>query len=192
MPRRPDLRLTAAVGLTVVTAGVWWWAQPDSTGTDPVVVIDGVGDTSSRPTAPDLAGQALPDIALLALDGRSVRLPSLAGTPMVLNVWASTCAPCRAEMPALQRFAEEYAGRVAVVGVDPLDAAADLRAFAAEVAVTYPLYHDPEGELLVAFGVTDLPTTLLVRADGTVAAVHLGALEDGELRSLVATELGVG
>lgn len=192
MPRRPDPRILAAAGLAVVTAAVWWWAQPDSTGTDPVVVIDGVGDTSSRPTAPDLAGEALPDIALLALDGRTVGLASLAGTPMVLNVWASTCAPCRAEMPALQRFAEEYTGRVTVVGVDPLDDAAELQAFAAAVAVTYPLYRDPNGELLVEFGITDLPTTLFVRADGTVAAVHLGALEDGELRSLVATELGVG
>ncbi len=192
MPRRPDLRLSVAIGLTVVTAGVWWWAQGDSPGSDPVVVINGVGDTSSRPTVPDLAGERLPDVALLALDGRSVGLASLAGTPVVVNVWASTCAPCRAEMPALQRFADEYAGRVAVVGVDPLDDAADLQAFAATVAVTYPLYRDPDGQLLVEFGITDLPTTLFVRADGTVAAVHLGALDDGELRSLVATELGVG
>jgi thiol-disulfide isomerase/thioredoxin len=193
MARRPSLQAGVAAGLAVVAAGVWWWGHDSGTDNGPRVVIEGVGDTGAVETAPDITDRTFPaDVSVLGTDGVAHSLASLTGAPMVVNVWASTCLPCRLEMPALQAFADEYAGQVAVVGIDPLDSASEMRGFAHEVGVTYPLYRDPEGVVQVEFGVADLPTTLFVRADGTVAAVHLGALSEEELKTLVASELGVG
>ena len=130
---------------------------------------------------------------MLAPDGSRVRLSSLVGdTPLLINVWASTCVPCRQEMPALQALADDLSGSLMVVGLDPLDTADEVAAFAADTGVTYPLYRDPDGVVQVQFGIDQLPTTLLVRADGTIAAVHVGALSGDELRRLVRDELGVG
>lgn len=182
-----------AAGLAVVAAGVWWWGHDAGTDNGPRVVIEGVGDTGAVATAPDITDRRLPDdVRVVGTDGVAHSLASLAGTPIVVNVWASTCVPCREEMPALQAFADAYGGRVGVVGIDPLDTAREMTAFAAEVGVSYPLYRDPDGAVQVEFGIDSLPTTLLVRADGTVAAVHLGALAEEELNALVASELGVG
>lgn len=193
MARRPSLQAGVAAGLVVVTAGVWWWGHDGGTDTDPRVVIEGVGDTGAVETAPDITDRSLPgDVSVLGTDGLAHTLASLADTPIVLNVWASTCAPCRQEMPALQAFAAEYAGRVGVVGIDPLDSHTEMTAFADELGVTYPLYRDPNGMVQVEFGIADLPTTLFVRADGTIAAVHIGALGAEELKALVASELDVG
>lgn len=185
-----------AAGLAAVATGVWWWGHDGGTDNGPRVVIEGVGDTGAVETAPDITDRSLPaDVSVLGSDGVShslASLASLAGTPVVVNVWASTCVPCREEMPALQAFADEYAGRVGVVGIDPLDTAREMAAFADEVGVGYPLYRDPDGMVQVEFGIPALPTTLFVRADGTVAGVHLGALSTQELKALVASELGVG
>ena len=89
----------------------------------------------------------LPAVTLPCLGGGSdVDLSTLRG-PMVVNLWASWCGPCRTEMPILQGFAEEYDGRVAVLGVDYQDvqpeAALEL---ARDSGVTYPLLADPQAD----------------------------------------------
>ncbi|MEZ5093286.1 TlpA family protein disulfide reductase [Nocardioides sp.] len=138
----------------------------------------------------------LPDVTLPCLGGGpDVPLGTLRG-PMVVNVWASWCPPCREELPVYQRFAEEYAGRVAVVGIDFQDtqprAALEL---ARDAGVTYPLLADPESLTegpppgLVARG---LPMVALVDAEGEV--VHLEAREVTdvrELQELVSTYLDI-
>lgn len=190
MTTRTSAQTAVLAGLAVAAVGVWWWAQDDGGEPGAYVEIEGVGDTSAVYVAPDLTGRALPTEGVVPIDDGQVAFGELTG-PLVVNVWASTCVPCRDEMPALQAFAEQYAGKVTVVGIDPLDSEGDLRDFADEVGVTYPLYRDPDGVFQVDLGIELIPTTLFVRADGTIARLFMGALDQDSLAALVASELGV-
>ena len=131
----------------------------------------------------------LPDVTLQPLDdGDPVALAELKG-PMVINLWASWCGPCKRELPKYQAFAEKYDGKVAVLGVDWQEtrekAARDL---ASDTGVTYPLVTDPEGQLRAQA----LPKIILLAADGTIAYekyVEIKSLE--ELEELVEQHLKV-
>ena len=119
-------------------------------------------DTGTKDDEP----KTLPDVTLEPLgDGEPVALRDLEG-PMVINLWASWCGPCKRELPKYQAFAEEYDGRVDVLGVDWQDTRLDAaRQLARQSGVTYPLVTDPKGELRARF----LPQLILLDRDGTIA-----------------------
>jgi thiol-disulfide isomerase/thioredoxin len=138
----------------------------------------------------------LPAVSLPCLGGgEDVDLSTLRG-PMVVNLWASWCGPCRKEMPLLQAFSQEYAGRVSVLGIDYQDvqpgAALEL---ARDTGVTYPLLADPQAELDGAEPfptLRGLPFLALVDADGVVVHREYVALtSQAQLEDLVAEHLGV-
>lgn len=108
----------------------------------------------------------LPDVTLAALQGgKSLDLSTLRG-PMVINLWASWCTPCRKELPQYQAFAEKYAGKVDVLGIDFQETRpAAARELARQTGVKYPLFSDPDGKLR-AIG---LPKLILLDAQGRVA-----------------------
>jgi cytochrome c biogenesis protein CcmG/thiol:disulfide interchange protein DsbE len=112
------------------------------------------------------ASDRLPDTTLSSLEGgKPVKLSSLRG-PMVINLWASWCAPCRKELPKYEAFAKKYAGKVEVLGIDfqetRLGAARDL---IRETGVDYPLLSDPDGKMRAV----GLPKVILLDARGRVA-----------------------
>jgi thiol-disulfide isomerase/thioredoxin len=88
---------------------------------------------------------------------------------MLINFWFSNCQPCKREMPALQAAFETYGDRVTFVGINTQDSAKVTQTFAQDLGVTYQLWRDPNGEMLVANGISIFPTTLFVSADGTVS-----------------------
>jgi cytochrome c biogenesis protein CcmG, thiol:disulfide interchange protein DsbE len=111
-------------------------------------------------------GRSLPDVTLQPLGGgRPVDLSSARG-PLVINLWASWCGPCRKELPEYQAFSRKYAGKVRVLGIDWQDTRADqAKALARRTGVTYPLVTDPKGSLHAQA----LPKVILVDGDGKVA-----------------------
>ena len=119
------------------------------------------------------------------LDGGTSTLRTLAGTPVLINFFASWCAPCVAEMPDLETVHREYDGRVAFLGIDTQEQAADGRKLVDKTGITYPVGLDPDGQLFTSFGGLGMPTTVLLRADGTVADVHSGALTAATLRTMI-------
>jgi peroxiredoxin len=126
-------------------------------------------DTS--PVAADL-GYTLKD-----MNGADVRLADFRGRPIVLNFWATWCGPCRTEIPALMAIADQYkAQHLAVLGISVDDAPDDLRRFAAEYQMNYPvlvgLGQDKMQETYDA--AMFVPITWLIRADGTVFLKHQG------------------
>lgn len=125
--------------------------------------------------------------------GPDVDLSTVRG-PLVLNLWASWCGPCRRELPVLQEFHDQHGEQVPVLGVDFQDPATGLAMeLLAERGVTYPSVADTGGELAAtALRITAMPTTVLVAEDGTVAKVLPLELETvEELEDLVAEHLGV-
>ena len=137
----------------------------------------------------------LPDVTLPCLGGgERVGLASLRG-PLVVNLWASWCGPCRTEMPAIADFYERYGDQVPVIGIDYQDpqtgAALEL---AEDSGVTYPLLADTQGDLQAKAPFSAriaVPSFAFVAADGTVS-LELGRVESAdELVDLVQQRLGV-
>ena len=145
----------------------------------------GSADPAGGPTA-DLPGVSLPCFT----GGRGVGLASLRG-PAVVNLWASSCAPCREELPLLQELADRTAGRLHVVGVDTFDDRAAAASFAADKGVTFPTLFDPEKKLLAALGKVNLPVTVFVGADGKRFVYTGKALDKPTLGGLVRAHTGV-
>lgn len=123
---------------------------------------------SGGPAAGPLAGVAVP---CLGAPGQVDLGAALAGRPAVLNMWASWCAPCRAELPALAEYAARP-GAVAVLGVDVRDDPRAALRLLSDLGVTLPSVSDPDGALRAALDIPPpLPLSYLVRADGTVSRV---------------------
>lgn len=118
------------------------------------------------------------------------------GKSMVVNFWASWCGACIKEMPELEKVYLSAAGTVQFLGLDLLGVDGENRSgalgFAKQRAVTYPLAYDGGGLLYGRISLRVLaPTTAFVRADGTLAGLHIGQLDAAELRGLVAQYLGI-
>jgi len=147
-----------------------------------------------RTTPPKIGGPA-PTFSLQRLNGAgTLTLASLRGKAVVLNFWASWCAPCKSEAPLLEQLWRQYRGKgVVFVGIDSNDAAGDARRFVAAHGITYPVVSDKNG--LVAanrYDIADLPVTYFVDRRGRLVATHLlGAVnkDTSEFRSALATAM---
>jgi cytochrome c biogenesis protein CcmG, thiol:disulfide interchange protein DsbE len=147
------------------------------------------------PDQPDRAAagaETLPAVELPCPGGGTLDLGRAPGVPMVVNLWASWCGPCREELPLVQDLADLSAGRVAVVGVVSKDGVPQADSFATDAGVTFPSAYDRSGELMDELGVNVLPFTYLVDADGALVFTKVGPVASvDELRALVAEHLGV-
>jgi thiol-disulfide isomerase/thioredoxin len=111
-------------------------------------------------------------------------LYELRGTPVVVNIWASWCGPCRTETPILVDAAERYGERVQFLGVDILDGREAAASFLTEHTVRYPSVFDASGEIHDQLGFVGLPDTLFYATDGAIVGTWTGpltaeALDDG-------------
>lgn len=162
---------------------------PVSTGA-PVSSEAGVPCPPSRLDAPPIPG-GLPATKFPCLGpGPEVNLAGLRGRPVVLNVWASWCPPCREEMPLFTDLAADAGDSLVVLGVDVEDDPQTAAEYAAEVGLASVI--DEKSMTRVTLGWNGPPVTYFVRADGTIAHRAFGAIPDAQtLRALVSTHLGV-
>jgi cytochrome c biogenesis protein CcmG, thiol:disulfide interchange protein DsbE len=119
-----------------------------------------------------------------AADG-DVALRELRGTPLVLNFWASWCDPCRAEAKLLERTWKQQSG-VLFLGLDAQDAREDAGDFIAQFGVTFPHVRDPGNDTQRAWGVTGLPETYFIAADGRVVGHVIGTVDEQQLAEGIA------
>ena len=147
------------------------------------------GDGSLVVVPPEQRAQA-PDLVGETLDGSTFRLADHRGEVVVLNVWASWCAPCRAEAPGLAALAAEYEGKgVQFAGLDTRDSDVSARAFVDKFGIPYPNVIDRDGQLQLLFGDSlppqAIPSTLVIDSEGRVAARALGKVSESSLRAMV-------
>jgi cytochrome c biogenesis protein CcmG, thiol:disulfide interchange protein DsbE len=143
----------------------------------------GLGAEEDVSLVPEQDRTTAPAFRVPALDGSGeVSLADHAGRVVVLNFWASWCAPCRNEMPALVEFADATPG-VDVVGLAVTDRPADSRDFAREFGVDYDLGIDRRGDTIARYGASGLPVTVFVDEEGRVAQTAFGELTREQLNA---------
>ncbi|WP_344688243.1 TlpA disulfide reductase family protein [Blastococcus jejuensis] len=131
-------------------------------------------------------GKALPALQLPCLVGdQDVPLGDLGGRPVLLNLWASWCAPCREEMPLLQAAYEGNGDRVGFLGVITEDTRSAAASLLADLDVTYAHVVDQDKELLTELAAPGLPVTLAVAADGRILDRQIGQASATRLDELV-------
>ena len=111
-------------------------------------------------------------------DGYQALLGDLRGSPVVVNIWAAWCGPCRLEAPGLSAAAKRYDGRVQFLGVDILDGREAARTFIREFGWTYPSLFDPPGEIRDRLGYFGQPVTLFYDAQGELAFDWNGSIPE--------------
>jgi thiol-disulfide isomerase/thioredoxin len=113
------------------------------------------------------------------------RIAALKGYPVVVNIWASWCGPCRFEFPTLQKLSARYGKRVAFLGVNSQDSDGHAESFLAEAPVPYPSYTDPGKGLIESLGgLGGLPDTAFYDRDGKLLYLKQGAYSgDSELEA---------
>ncbi len=121
---------------------------------------------------------AAPDRELPLLDGGTGSVGEWRGKPVIVNFWASWCAPCKAEAPLLERAHRRLTARGGtVLGVTVSDASDDSRAFMRKYGITFPSVRDVEGELAEDFETKGVPESFAVDAEGRVVAISRGQVD---------------
>ncbi len=124
-------------------------------------------------------GSPMPPYEATGLDGRKTNLKSLVGKPLLVNLWATWCLPCRKEMPELSELSRRYDGRLRVLGisVDQNTPASKVEAFVKREKIPYQILHDPEDRASSVFGVPALPGSFLFDSKGVLVWSRIGLLE---------------
>ncbi|MFD7706409.1 TlpA family protein disulfide reductase [Streptomyces sp. NPDC059786] len=190
--RRRAALLTAgaAVAALVLTACGSGGTSGGSGDTNFVTGKNGVDTVAKgeRTAAPDLSGKTL--------DGKQLDVADYKGKVVVLNMWGSWCAPCRAEAPNLVKVSEDLADQgVQFIGINTRDPdVGPAKAFEKSYDVKYPSLYDPTGKLLLRFekgtlNPQTIPSTVVIDREGKLAARTLQALSEKNLRKMIAPVL---
>lgn len=122
-----------------------------------------------------------PDFTMTDADGATLTLADFKGKPVLLNFWASWCGPCASEMPDIQSAWEEHGNDVEFVIVNMTDMNGETeqsaKAFLAENNYTFPCYFDANNSAATAFGVSSIPQTYLINAEGNIIGAYMGAMD---------------
>jgi cytochrome c biogenesis protein CcmG, thiol:disulfide interchange protein DsbE len=134
--------------------------------------------------------ERLPEISLPHLgDAEPLRLAEIDG-PVVINLWATWCAPCRRELPDFEQVHQEIGNEVRFIGVNLGDRATDAARFINEVGVTFTQYLDEDGTLNERLGTATLPVTVITDDLGRISTIHSGPMDAKDLRLAIAAARG--
>jgi len=178
--------LLPVIVITAIVAAIWWLESRNDGGVSPTGERYGPVEL---PAALRLAGLDVraeegalaPDFLLGRLDGSELRLSDLRGQPVVLNFWATWCAPCRKEIPqfvdASERFREQG---LVVVGVNLQEGKSIVRPYADDFGMDFPIVIDVDGEVGDAYRLLGLPVTYFIDREGIVRSVFTGPFQESD------------
>jgi cytochrome oxidase Cu insertion factor (SCO1/SenC/PrrC family)/thiol-disulfide isomerase/thioredoxin len=201
--------------LTSSTGKVLWYDEPDTSGWPKTSQLETevrqalthapAAPTSQAAAQKELAGSPAPLAALhqhasQLIGGGSAlaaEIKALRGYPIVVNIWASSCAPCQAEFGLFADASARYGRSVAFLGADYNDSSGDARAFLRQHPVSYPSYSMATGQLgeLLPGGIQGTPTTVYITPTGHVYSIHTGQYEsqgvlDGDIQTYAPSDPG--
>jgi len=182
----------AAVAASACAIVILGSLQQDSNKTDVVLDQPGVYQEPGIGTNAPVVGKQLKNADVQDLNDALVNTSTLFtdGKPALINYWFSNCQPCKREMPALQAAFTQYGELVNFVGINTQDSPEIASSFVQDIGVTYRILRDPNGESVVANGVSTFPTTFFVNAAGTIIKQIAGELTADDI-SAAFEELGV-
>ncbi len=188
-PRLLVVSLAVAVVVSIVGAIVWAQVFGDDGDNDvDATLSDPAGGVVTYPTDgltnDEVAGDVLPAAVLTDGDDNEIETSSFVGSPLVMNFWFSTCAPCAKELPDFAEVHAERGDEVRFIGVNTIDTVEAMERFAGERGVQYELYRDYYAELTDGIGAVSFPVTLFVASDGTIVE-QTGVLDADQLREKV-------
>ena len=176
------LRRLARPGQLSPTGKVIYWSAVVALIVAAALVVTAVAAPAKKatPTPPRLARSfSLPQ---LGHSGATVSLASYAGRPVIVNFFASWCAPCQRETPMLARFYKSEHGQVVLLGIDANDQTAAALRFTAKAGVSYPVGFDPfPARVTTSYGVDALPQTFFLNAKHDIVAKVMGAVTQRQL-----------
>jgi thiol-disulfide isomerase/thioredoxin len=161
--------------LVLVVGGMWVFVnripqQSTLTGLEPAPV----------------QGHPAPEISLVSTAGQLMTLSDYRGKPVIINFWATWCAPCRAETPDLQAIHRELGDQVVIFSVNATQQdQGNIEGFMEEFGVTFPVALDTEGEAFAAYRVLGLPTTVFINKEGIVEEVFTGPVNKAYVESKI-------
>ena len=186
LPARLHSYLGLALAIVLILGAIWVLegGRADTAAEESITVTltGGLGGVTPR------VGEAAPGFTLEGLSGGPLSLADLRGHPVVINLWASWCPPCRGEMPDLENLAREYRETgLVVLAVNLQDYRSTVERYASTVGLeTIAIVLDSEGAVADRYNLTNLPTSYFVDREGNVRDVNLGALTERGLRAKVA------
>ncbi|KIQ93913.1 Stage IV sporulation protein H [Anoxybacillus thermarum] len=136
-------------------------------------------------------GEIAPDFELMTLKGKKMKLSQFRGKKVILNFWASWCPPCRAEMPEMQRFYEQYGQHVAIVAVNLTNKEKNHQAvetFINEKGVSFDIMLDEQGTVSKTYEVITIPTSYIIDEQGVIRSKHVGPLSYDMMKRTVLSE----
>jgi cytochrome c biogenesis protein CcmG/thiol:disulfide interchange protein DsbE len=170
--------------ITVLVAGSLFIAatrvQPSSDAHSSAAQTDALADPAPLPDHP------APDLALSQLDGTLRTLRDLRGQVVLINIWATWCPPCRAEMPAIQQAYAEYRERgFVVLAVNQREDAAAITPFLEQQGLTFPILIDRDGQASATYQASALPSSFFVDRRGVIRAVYRGPIPSRVINGIV-------
>jgi peroxiredoxin len=137
-------------------------------------------------------GALAPDFTLVNLEGENVSLSDFHGQPVLINLWATWCGPCRIEMPTIQSRFEEYRDEgFIVLAVNFDEPRGDVQSFRDEFGLTFQILLDPGAEVQKLYRTRSYPSTFFVDRNGVIQVQHIGVMTEGNLDgNLAQIELG--
>jgi len=128
-----------------------------------------------------MTGSPAPDFDLPSLNGHTLSLTHLRGKPILINFWATWCAPCIAELPLLEAAAQRHDGELVVIGINEGDSFHTVESFVESEALSYSILLDYDTSIGTLYQVNGYPTSIFVDAEGVVRAIYLGEIPAAQL-----------
>ena len=141
-------------------------------------------------TNQDNIGIYLAEVDLTTLTGASISTKLFLGSPVVLNIWYSSCEPCRREMPVLAKAHQQYGDKIRFIGINIQDTAQVAKDFYNKYGADFELYLDTNGRFIGATGIATAPVTLAINQEGVIIDQIAGELSTTRLDELVRELLG--